>query len=48
MKLTIKIAIVTTPSGHCKDAGQPESGAYVCERDAMGAGARAAKNEKHP
>ena len=28
--------------------GNTKSGAYVCERDAMGAGARAAKNEKHP
>ena len=28
--------------------GHTKSGAYMCERDAMAAGARAARNEKHP
>jgi hypothetical protein len=28
--------------------GATEKGAYMCERDATGAGVRAAKNEKHP
>jgi hypothetical protein len=28
--------------------GKTKSGAYMCERDATAAGARAAKNEKHP
>jgi hypothetical protein len=31
-----------------KTYGQTKSGAYMCERDAMGQGMRAAKNEKHP
>ncbi len=34
-------------SGH-KDFGNTKAGAYMCERDAMAAGDRAAKNEKHP
>lgn len=34
-------------AGH-KDYGHTKSGAYMCERDAMGEGMRAAKNEKHP
>jgi hypothetical protein len=28
--------------------GNTKAGAYMCERDALGAGIRAAKNEKHP
>ncbi len=31
-----------------KDYGNTKSGAYMCEKDATGQGARAAKNEKHP
>jgi hypothetical protein len=31
-----------------KDYGNTKSGAYMCEKDAMGSGMRAAKNEKHP
>ena len=31
-----------------KTYGQTKSGAYMCERDAMSQGMRAAKNEKHP
>lgn len=34
-------------SGH-RDYGHTKSGAYMCEKDAMGQGMRAAKNEKHP
>ena len=34
-------------AGH-KDFGHTKSGAYMCERDAMSEGMRAAKNEKHP
>lgn len=34
-------------SGH-KDYGNTKEGTYMCERDAMAAGDRAAKNEKHP
>jgi hypothetical protein len=34
-------------AGH-KDYGNLKSGAYMCEKDTAGAGARAAKNEKHP
>ena len=34
-------------SGH-KDYGNTKKGAYMCERDTAAAGARAAKNEKHP
>ena len=34
-------------SGH-KDYGNTKDGTYMCERDAMAAGDRAAKNEKHP
>jgi hypothetical protein len=34
-------------SGH-KDYGNTKEGAYMCEKDAMGQGIRAAKNEKHP
>ncbi len=30
------------------DYGQTKKGAYMCEKDAMGQGMRAAKNEKHP
>ena len=33
--------------GH-KDYGNLKNGAYMCEKDTAGAGARAAKNEKHP
>ena len=33
--------------GH-KDYGHTKSGAFMCERDAMSEGMRAAKNEKHP
>ena len=33
--------------GH-KDYGHTKSGAFMCERDAMNEGMRAAKNEKHP
>ena len=31
-----------------KTYGQTKAGAYMCERDAMSQGMRAAKNEKHP
>jgi hypothetical protein len=31
-----------------KTYGQTKAGAYMCERDAMAQGLRAAKNEKHP
>src|SRR5450759_2808575 len=34
-------------AGH-KDYGNLKNGAYMCEKDTTGAGARAAKNEKHP
>ena len=34
-------------AGH-KDYGNLKNGAYMCEKDTGGAGARAAKNEKHP
>lgn len=34
-------------AGH-KDYGHTKSGAYMCEKDAVGQGMRAAKNEKHP
>jgi hypothetical protein len=34
-------------SGH-KDYGNTKDGAYMCEKDAMTVGNRAAKNEKHP
>jgi hypothetical protein len=34
-------------SGH-DDYGHTKKGAYMCEKDAMAAGDRAAKNEKHP
>ena len=34
-------------AGH-KDYGTLKRGAYMCEKDTTGAGARAAKNEKHP
>ena len=34
-------------AGH-KDYGNTKNGAYMCEKDTAGAGARAAKNEKHP
>jgi hypothetical protein len=34
-------------SGH-KDYGNTKEGAYMCEKDALGQGIRAAKNEKHP
>ncbi|HEY1474503.1 MAG TPA: hypothetical protein VGF53_10505 [Pseudolabrys sp.] len=34
-------------SGHA-DYGHTKQGAYMCEKDAMGEGMRAAKNEKHP
>ena len=34
-------------SGH-KDYGNTKEGTYMCEKDAMAAGDRAAKNEKHP
>jgi len=34
-------------SGH-KDYGNTKQGAYMCEKDAVGQGIRAAKNEKHP
>ena len=33
--------------GH-KDYGNTKEGAYMCEKDALGQGIRAAKNEKHP
>jgi hypothetical protein len=33
--------------GH-KEYGTLKNGAYMCEKDTAGAGARAAKNEKHP
>jgi hypothetical protein len=31
-----------------KDYGTTKEGAYMCEKDALGQGVRAAKNEKHP
>ena len=31
-----------------KNYGKTKEGAYMCEKDAMGQGVRAAKNEKHP
>jgi hypothetical protein len=31
-----------------RDYGNTKEGAYMCEKDAMGQGIRAAKNEKHP
>jgi hypothetical protein len=31
-----------------KDYGNTKEGAYMCEKDAVGQGVRAAKNEKHP
>jgi hypothetical protein len=31
-----------------KDYGTTKEGAYMCEKDAVGQGVRAAKNEKHP
>jgi hypothetical protein len=34
-------------AGH-KDYGTLKNGTYMCEKDTAGAGARAAKNEKHP
>jgi hypothetical protein len=34
-------------AGH-KDYGNLKEGTYMCEKDTAGAGARAAKNEKHP
>ena len=34
-------------AGHA-DYGHTKEGAYMCEKDAMGQGMRAAKNEKHP
>jgi hypothetical protein len=34
-------------SGH-RDFGSTKEGAYMCEKDALGQGIRAAKNEKHP
>jgi hypothetical protein len=34
-------------AGH-KDYGNLKDGTYMCEKDTAGAGARAAKNEKHP
>ena len=34
-------------SGH-KDYGHTKQGAYMCEKDALGEGIRAAKNEKRP
>jgi hypothetical protein len=34
-------------AGH-KDYGNLKNGVYMCEKDTAGAGARAAKNEKHP
>ena len=34
-------------AGH-KDYGNTKNGAYMCEKDTAAAGARAAKNEKHP
>jgi len=34
-------------AGH-KDYGNTKNGVYMCEKDTAGAGARAAKNEKHP
>jgi hypothetical protein len=34
-------------AGH-KDYGNTKNGAYMCEKDTAGAGARAAKDEKHP
>ena len=34
-------------SGH-KDYGTTKQGAYMCETDALAAGDRASKTEKHP
>ena len=34
-------------AGHA-DYGHTKSGAYMCEKDALGQGVRAPKNEKHP
>jgi len=34
--------------GGTKSYGTTEEGAYMCEKDALGQGVRAAKNEKHP
>ena len=34
-------------SGHA-DYGHTKSGTFMCEKDAMAGGSRAAKNEKHP
>ncbi len=34
--------------GGSRSFGNTKQGAYMCERDAMAAGDRAAKNEKHP
>lgn len=34
-------------SGH-KDYGKTKDGTYMCEKEALGQGIRAAKNEKHP
>ena len=31
-----------------KDYGNLKNGTFMCEKDTAGAGARAAKNEKHP
>jgi hypothetical protein len=31
-----------------KDYGATKQGAYMCEKDAVAQGVRAAKNEKHP
>ena len=31
-----------------KNYGNTKEGAYMCEKDALGQGIRAAKNEKHP
>ena len=31
-----------------KDYGTTKEGAYMCEKEALGQGVRAAKNEKHP
>jgi hypothetical protein len=31
-----------------KNYGTTKEGAYMCEKDALGQGVRAAKNEKHP
>jgi hypothetical protein len=34
--------------GGNKNYGTTKEGAYRCEKDALGQGVRAAKNEKHP